>query len=123
MLATRIQQAYHVPFQWGEHDCALWCADWVFEATGADLLSDWRGKYKTAAGAARLMKRRKFSGVAAIAAKHLPEINPAMAKRGDILLHPDGSLGVCYGRHGFFLTPDSVTTIPVGACPRAWAVE
>lgn len=121
-LEAHIREAYSHAFAWGEHDCALWAARWVLVATWEDFLSDWQGRYKTEAGAARLMKRRGFASVADIADAHLPEIPVKLARRGDLLLHPQGSLGICYNRHGFFLTADGVTMIDAGTCPRAWKV-
>lgn len=125
LLNEHISQAYQTPFSWGEHDCALWSASWVAKCTGADHTPPWRGKYKTAIGASRFMKRRGFDGVAGIAAVHLPEIRVAMARRGDlVLLEQTGStsLGVCNGRDSFFLTADGVTLFPTLGCARAWRV-
>ncbi len=122
-LEAHIREAYSHAFAWGERDCALWAAGWVLAATGEDFLSNWRGRYTTAAGAAKLMKRRKFASVAAIATAHLPEIPVKLARRGDLLMHPVcGALGICYGRHGFFLTEGGVTMIDAGTCPVAWRV-
>lgn len=122
LLADYVREAYGFPFRWGSHDCALWAARWVRACTGNDFLSDWEGKYKTEGGARRLMKRRGFHSVEEIADRHLVEIPVELAKRGDLLLHPEGSLGVCFGRHGFFLAEHDVTMLDTLACPKAWAV-
>ncbi len=45
------------PFQWGENDCALFACDLVEAATGVDYAAPFRGRYRTAAGAARALKR------------------------------------------------------------------
>lgn len=69
------------------------------------------------------MKRRGFNGPSDIADAALEQIPVALAQRGDLVLHPSGALGIAYGRHGFFLTPDSVTMIDVSHCAQAWAVS
>lgn len=122
LLDQHIREAYRVPFQWGSRDCALWATDWVHKATGEDHGGPWRGKYKTEIGAAKRMKKLGFASVADIASAHLTECQPGMAQRGDLVLHPEGSLGVCAGRQSFFLTESSVTSIPTLDCPRAWRV-
>jgi hypothetical protein len=122
ILAEHIRQAYHATFVWGANDCALWCADWVKKGTGNDFGEPWRGKYKSEAGAAKLMKKRGYAGPADIANQHLPEIPVPMARRGDLLLHPEGCLGICHGRHGFFLKDDGVLMSDALACTRAWKV-
>jgi hypothetical protein len=123
LLNDHITVAYRHGVKWGEHDCALWCADWVFKATGKDLFSDWKGKYKTSAGAAKLMKRRGFNDVASIADAALKAVLVGLAQRGDVMLHPEGTLGICNGKHSFFLTNESVTMIDTLQCLKAWRVE
>jgi hypothetical protein len=122
-LAAHVRGAYRQPFVWGDRDCALWSFDWVRECTGLDITHEWRGKYKTATGATRLMKKRGFANPEAVADHHLLSVPVALARRGDLLLHPQGALGVCTGRDGVFLTETSVITCPTLDCPKAWRVE
>jgi hypothetical protein len=122
LLAEHIEAARHTPFRWGTHDCALWCADWVRQATGQDFGGTWRGTYSTGAGAARAMKRQGFAGPADVADAHLTRRPTARARRGDLLLNSDGGLGVCHGTHGHFLTETGVTRYPVSLCTAAWGV-
>lgn len=42
---------------WGTDDCSLWVCDIILEETAADLAKPLRGKYRTRAGAMRVMKR------------------------------------------------------------------
>jgi hypothetical protein len=44
-------------FAWGERDCLLWLAGWAREVTGRDGGAEWRGRYRTAIGCARVLKR------------------------------------------------------------------
>ena len=122
LLHDYLLEAESRPFAWGEHDCALWAAGWVRLSTGDDFASAWRGRYRTARGAKALMTRRGFSGVAAIASAHLCEIPVPLAQRGDLLLHPSDSLGVCAGARGYFVTESGLLAEAALACGRAWRV-
>lgn len=57
-LAAFLRAGGARPFAWGVQDCCLWAADWVLAATGRDPAAVWRGRYRTALGAARLAARR-----------------------------------------------------------------
>ena len=105
-------------FAWGQHDCALWCADWVALATGRDFTADWRGLYSSEAD---LLAARGLASHADIPGSvGLDEINPAFAQRGDVVLHPQGCLGICTGLLAVFLTETGLTTLRGRS--RAWRV-
>lgn len=112
------------PFAWGRHDCALFAADWVQALTGADPAEGLRGRYRTALGAARLIKRE--GGLEAIAEARLGErINPRLAQRGDVVLL-DGShgptLGVCLGVDAAAPGADGLMLVPMRRAQAAWRV-
>tara|TARA_R110002124_G_scaffold173690_4_gene341324 strand:- start:16800 stop:17240 length:441 start_codon:yes stop_codon:yes gene_type:complete len=44
-------------FDWGGRDCWLLPADWIRCRHGRDPAAAWRGRYRTALGAARLIRR------------------------------------------------------------------
>jgi hypothetical protein len=122
-LAQYLAAAQSLEFQWGVNDCALWSAEWVRIATDKDFGAPWRGRYKTEKGAKRLMLRRQFSEVADIASDALVEQPVRLAKRGDLVLHPETeSLGICNGLRSHFLGVDGHIVIDTLACPRAWEV-
>lgn len=123
LLNEHIAEAYRHQFEWGKRDCALWCADWVWKATGRDLGAEWRGKYKTENGAAKLMRKKGYHGVEAIADRHLLSCPVNLAQRGDILLNEDNCLGICNGRNAYFITEDSITMRHTLECVKAWTVE
>lgn len=56
-LADFFKRAQVEPFVWGENDCALWVGSYIREVTGYDPASSLRGRYKTALGCMRLLKR------------------------------------------------------------------
>jgi hypothetical protein len=55
-LSRFLNRAAETPFQWGEHDCLLWLADWIDERRGIDPASELRGKYSTILQAARIVR-------------------------------------------------------------------
>jgi len=50
-------------WEWGQRDCLLWLGLWSERACGIDGGEPWRGRYRTALGCARLLK--KSGGMAA----------------------------------------------------------
>jgi hypothetical protein len=44
-------------WKYGERDCLLWLGEWARRNTGIDGGAPWRGRYKTALGCARVLKR------------------------------------------------------------------
>lgn len=123
LLNEHIEQARKSVFQWGENDCALWSAEWVKKATGNDYAADWRGLYSTEAELQSLLSERELDLPEQIADEvGLPQIQITFAQRGDIVLHPQGCLGICNGLFSFFLTEQGLTSIPTGRCVRAWRV-
>ena len=88
-LAAAIMAARDKPFIWGQHDCAIWTFDLRRALTdGPDHASLWRGKYKTALGAERVMRRLGWSSYEAGAWALLgePRAYPLLAQRGDLVL-------------------------------------
>ncbi|WP_107495650.1 hypothetical protein [Thalassobius sp. I31.1] len=55
MIADFLAETAQTPFEWGENDCALWCAALVLRATGEDPASRFRGSYSDWMGARNLL--------------------------------------------------------------------
>lgn len=123
LLADHVQKAAVTAFAWGSNDCALWCAEWVRIATGADLGSEWRGLYSSEEELQSLMGERGFFSPSDIADMHLTPKPLNFARRGDIVLHPIGALGICLGASSYFLMESGVARIGTLRCLRAWEVE
>lgn len=83
------------PFEWGAHDCALHPADGVLAQTGDDLAAEFRGRYSTETGAVRALKRYGAGTLADTFAAKMPEIDPADAIMGDVVIFegPFGETG------------------------------
>jgi hypothetical protein len=113
------------PFAWGSRDCCLFAADAVLCITGTDPAKGYRGRYKTAIGAARLQKL--YGGLAGLVEKvGLEEITPLKAQRGDVVLidTPLGeALGVIDLRGDVSAQGmEGITRYPVISARRAWRV-
>ncbi|MEE8534768.1 MAG: hypothetical protein V3S45_01910 [Kiloniellales bacterium] len=118
------------PFKWGENDCALFACDVLLEATGQDFAAPFRGRYKSAVGAARVLK--KFAGggleetAEAIARDHArPEVPPLKAQRGDMVLvetETGPALGVCLGEAAAVAGQEGTVMVPARSWLRAWRV-
>lgn len=90
-LKKAVAGARSRPFLYGSHDCCLAAADCVKAMTGTDLMVGFRGKYRSAAGAARLMRsdgkgtllKTLISLVPAHGGKRIPVF---MAGKGDLVV-------------------------------------
>lgn len=108
-------------FCWGSIDCALFAADAVLAMTDMDLAADFRGKYSTAFGASRAIKKAGFWFVSDVAAARLPELPVALLRLGDVAVvfeHDQPALALCNG-------PTLLCMSPVGkvSLSRARAVR
>lgn len=114
------------PFEWGEHDCALHSANAVLAVTGEDIAERFRGKYSTAAGSVRALKRYGAGTLEATFDAAIPVIGKAFAQRGDIVSR-DGMVGVCLGADGAFVGDvdgaPGLVRFPRREWTRAWAVR
>lgn len=124
-LYDRIEDARGRPFAWGAHDCVTWAADVMAVLTDTPSLADkWRGKYKTARGAAGVLRRRGFTSYSEAVTAQLgpPLAAPALAQRGDVMAGPDGAIGICIGYQAAFIGPEGLTFRPIPECATAWRV-
>ena len=126
-----IEARREVAFEWGRQDCCLFVCDGILTITGLDPAAKlYRGKYRDALGAARLLK--KHGGVEALAEKvctahgFFELSTPLIAQRGDVLLLDTAAhgpaLGLCVGSQIAAAGPLGLTFSPVGVARRAWRV-
>jgi hypothetical protein len=138
VLAEQIQAAQKREYQWGVFDCCLFAADVVQAITGVDLAAEFRGKYKTAAGATRELK--KYAGTSKLSdtlgiimTKHgCKMIRPGWAGRGDVVVIlddlRDGSFGevcgICVGANGVAVpvAPVGIKFTRAGTAVAAWCI-
>ncbi len=120
-LAEYLASVLHTPHVYGDHDCALHGANAVFAQTGEDHGAPFRGRYSTALGAARALKKYGEGTLEATFDGRLSSVAPALARRGDLVL-ADGSIGVCVGGEAVFAGEAGLTRIARPGWTRAWRV-
>ncbi len=78
---------------WQKRTCGFWVADAIEVMTGVDLAEEYRGRVDSQFGALRLLQEEGFSSLDDLVASRLPEIQPVMAGRGDLLMVPSEDEG------------------------------
>ena len=127
-LAAYLETVRLLPFVWGRHDCCLFTGNAVAAMTETDPMPEFRGKYRSAAGASRALRTIGAGDLSRTLDSKFRPVPAALAQRGDIVMH-DSLLGICLGpvvvcvgregeREGLVLF-DRASWIE----PRAWRVE
>lgn len=118
----------NTPLVWGKSDCLLTTCDAIEAMTGIDPAADIRGKYKSKAGAYRLIKQRGYDSLEAVLAAHFPSPNPdepwpvAMAGRGDVGIYQNTVGYFC--EYGFAVKgEDGLRFLPRMMAERAFKVS
>ena len=113
------------PFEYGTHDCVLFAAGAVEALTGDDPAAEFRGRYRTRAGALRALRRAGYADVAEAVAARFEEIPVSRALPGDIaVIEADEgpALGVVQGEMIYVLREDGLGLLPRGAASRGYRV-
>jgi len=123
-LAAALHRHERQPFSWGQSDCFLMAMDAAEAITGIDPYADERGKYRSAVGAARRLKRRGFdSPEEALAAVADTVPRPAI-RAGDIAVVDDNQGGealvISIGRCLHGKSPSGILRLPLSAAKRAY---
>ena len=125
-LCEAVGAARDRTFRWGRHDCATFAFDLRREiAGGHDVAARWRGRYSTARGAVRVMRRLGWSSLEAAGRELLgePLASVHLAQRGDLVLANTGlGFGVCLGARAAGIAPEGLVLVPITACALAWRV-
>ncbi|MBO6886226.1 MAG: hypothetical protein JJ869_22005 [Marivita sp.] len=124
LLAAAIDTARAKPFVWGVHDCPTFAFETRMILTGGeDIAAIWRGRYTTALGGARVMRRLGWASLEDMGGALLgePKQSVLLAQRGDIVLSDTGlGFGICTGASAVGMAPEGLVTVPLTACRRAW---
>jgi hypothetical protein len=126
LLAAATDTARAKPFVWGVHDCPTFAFEVRMILTGGeDIAALWRGRYTTALGGERVMRRLGWTSLEEMGRALLGEPRPTvlLAQRGDIVL-ADSSLGfgICTGVRAVGMAPEGLVTLPLTSCRLTWHV-
>lgn len=125
---AEIDNIRRIPFAWGKHDCAVSLGARMVKAiTGEDIAAEYRGRYKTAAGALKLLRKHGFDDLESLVASLFPEIPVSFARIGDVVVIPSDdefgcSIGVVNGERIFVLREDGLGTVDLLRAKRAFKV-
>lgn len=126
LLVEAIETARTRPFVWGVNDCPTFAFETRMILTGGeDIAALWRGRYTTALGGARVMRRLGWASLEDTGRSLLGEPRPAvlLAQRGDLVLADTGlGFGICTGASAVGMAPEGLVTVPLTACQLAWSV-
>ena len=126
LLAAAIDTARAKPFVWGVHDCPTFAFETrMVLICGEDVAALWRGRYTTAIGGERVMRRLGWASLEDMGRALLGEPRPSvlLAKRGDIVLADTGlGFGVCTGAQAVGVAPEGLVTVPLTSCRFAWHI-
>lgn len=121
------------PFQWGEHDCALFACNAIEVMTGKDPAVYFRGKYSDKRGAYLSLKAFADGGLAETAEKickdlRFVETAKGFYQRGDVALCDQGgedALGIIdfTGRYVMIAGEQGVVRKTLDCVKRSWRVE
>jgi len=100
-LAEFLRDGASRPFRWGACDCCTWVCSWVLARRGVDPSAPWRGRYRTARGALRNIRRGgDFVAVVSGAMADAGLIETSDPQPGDIgVVEAEGgaTLAICTG--------------------------
>lgn len=126
LLGAAIDTARARPFFWGLHDCPTFAFETRMMLTaGEDVAALWRGRYTTAIGGHRVMRRFGWASLEAMGRALLGDPRPAvlLAQRGDIVLADTGlGFGVCAGATAVGMAPEGLVTVRLTSCQLAWPI-
>lgn len=133
-LGAHIKESMDRPFAWGPHDCVTWSISCLAVTRSPEIKKVVGLRHRSLLGAVKEMKKRGCASPQEAAAWLLGPPKPVtQAKFGDIVamdtqaLGVDAgggelgmSLGVCYGRHTFFVGEDGLVPFPTLQCNEAY---
>lgn len=100
-LSAYLAERFDAPHAWGSNDCVMYGAGAVMAQTGVDPAGEFRGKYRSFAGAQRVLAKHGDGSIESIVDAKFVRIAPAYAQRGDLVM-AQGSLGVVIGAAALF---------------------
>ena len=114
------------PFAWGGCDCCSWACAWVAARRGVDPSARWRGRYRTARGAALQIRRAggDLLSVASVAMAAAGLAETRDPRPGDIgVIETDAGLALAIRTPtGWAAKALAGIAVAPFVCLRAWSV-
>ncbi len=126
IIADQIHAHMKTKFVWGESDCCLVVADILKAYTDFDIAKDFRGKYKTAMGSKRALKRYGGGDIKSTVSSMLEEIPVSEAGRGDLALvstEVGESLAIVFSTRAWVMSESGMVALTMDKVTCAWRVE
>lgn len=95
-LAAYLEPLRERAFEWGTHDCCTFSAGAVLAMTGVDPMPEFRGRYRTAIGSARALRRHGAGTLEATLDTKFARVPPHLAQRGDLVM-TGGLVAIVWG--------------------------
>lgn len=113
-LNAYIAEAQGRHFEYSRHDCAIFAAEWIAQATGDDLAAPFRGKYSTLAEGMLAVRRAGYTGPFDLLRAHFTTIPISQAQVGDLAMldTPNGpAIGIVQGPRIYFVSDKGLQTV------------
>jgi len=113
------------PFEWGVHDCCIFCNECVKAMTGEDFMTEFVDYSNETTAKKALNGTTLYMTIKKKFGKPVPT---AMARRGDLMykkFDTGPALGICVGRDALFVGyegKDGLVTVPTLDCEKAFRV-
>lgn len=123
-LANFLLEKQKQPFEWGSNDCCLFAADAILAMGGQDVAKDVRGRYKTAIGAHRIMKKLGAGSLVELLTQRLGEPDGVIT-RGSIIVVESNSeqvAGVFYQKP-WALTERGLQGMSLESVVQSWSLS
>lgn len=123
-LANYLLEKQKQPFEWGVNDCCLFAADAILAMGGLDVAKDVRGRYKTAIGAHRIMKKLSADSLVELLTQRLGEPNGVITRGSIIVVESNGEqvVGVFYQKP-WALTEKGLQGMSVDSVIQSWSLS
>lgn len=127
-LSNYIKKQQAKPFVWGEHDCALFAANWLLERTGRNIARQLRGCYCSEQSSIDHIQQLGYvdlsDAVHGLLGKPIKHVK--LVQRGDIALldSPQGiACGIVCADGVVALSHRCLITVPLSHVVAAWRVK
>lgn len=123
-LANFLLEKQKQPFEWGSNDCCLFAADAILAMGGRDVAKDVRGRYKTAIGAHRIMKKLGAGSLVELLTQRLGEPDGVITRGSIIVVESNGEqvAGVFYQKP-WALTERGLRGMPLESVVQSWSLS